>query len=280
MWTDLDSGLEEEDYKKASRLYSPKGVNYQTIYQDQASKNNRGLILVRTDQGLLLFIRKQSVEIAKPLFVNKVDFLKDQNSYFLDSENKSLFLFLGPRLSVPVIRTYLVDQLKTRSDLDLRLMDQSLRTEETRQFLKKDYPSYVYKVLYTINSKLHLDHREQPVTVVGHTAGTKNTCFIIKPSNKITENSLVFEGNITNETIRTFLKSAHTHELLQKTFVSESLDTEESTLDDVSLVYHEPKLVAAFGKEYDIYFLDSKTWQFSRLGGLSQIDKKPLMGSF
>lgn len=249
---------QEEDYKRASRLYSPKGVNYQTIYQDQASKNNNGIILCKSIENKVLIFLKKSTYNKNSAFIfdNKFTHLKDQNLHLVDDHSKSLLLFLGPNLSVPVIREYIRLALEPRTKHKRILSASATEKQKVDQFFDKSAKEYLYDSIRRINAKTHLDHRQQPVTILGVTKNCSNL-FIIKPSNKIFQSPIIYEGDLTKEEFRTFVQRGSSNNLFNTELKIDLNNFEDLRLDlPENLKFVSTDRISELYPEYNIFCLD------------------------
>ena len=259
MWTDnLES---EEDYKRASRLYSPKGINYQTAYQDQASKNNRGLILLKTKEKILLFVKKKVKSLSMPfIFDNKIDELTGEPVFYRDELSNNFLIFLGPKLNIPIIRNFLDQYISERNKIYHLLATTPTDQKKVKTFHLNGLKEFIYEIVRNVNAKIHAEYKEQPVTVLGW-ANKEDHFFIIKPSNKITEGPLIYEGDLNVDELFSFFNKAIANNLIKTNIKLEPLKETEEILSlpaDFSFENLEIDQLSKIYPEYDLYFYDKK----------------------
>ena len=248
-WQPTEEDTYEKDHKRSLGLYSPKGVNYQILYQDNSSLNDKGIFLLKLKNKLLIASKKQK---------SKIDFSTFLDPFFrlADSVNKVFLIFLGPKIVIPLTKQFLVQELKQRQHIKGQLVSTSVSAQKVEKFQNEGTRNFVINLLRFYNTKNYAEKRDQPATVLGYAENSeKDCCFIIKPSNKTYENRLIYEGNITESEITRLLSELLEEEFLINLEVKKNKNNQEEHFKFESTDINQ-KIKPSSLKDFDIAILD------------------------
>ena len=181
----------EQDFKRVGGLaYSEGGHLYQLSYAVEAAKNSEGVVFIKSGNVWYLFKNK----------VNSQE--QDTLSENLHFSNGVCFYFLGHKIGIPYLKSY----------LNSALLDRAYYLQSA--FQKGTIPSghglYIKSKLMHYNSIMAMESRipsgVSVVSMVCETTEEPTLMSLVYPNNKVVQKDVLWEGNLSEDQVLELFK--------------------------------------------------------------------------